>query len=66
MPRDIHRTIDLRSRAKRRQAFKLAEIREALVAVGYNTVAKQANSTWRWPRYSLDISQSRQTRWPLG
>ena len=39
---------------KERQALKLAEIREALVAAGYNTTAKQAavlgvgRSTARW------------------
>src|SRR3974390_1842432 len=34
--------IDLQSEAKERQALKLAEIREALVAAGYDTTAKQA------------------------
>ena len=34
--------IDLQSTAKERQASKLAEIREALVAAGYDTTAKQA------------------------
>jgi hypothetical protein len=34
--------IDLQSTAKARQAAKLAEIREALVAAGYDTTAKQA------------------------
>jgi hypothetical protein len=31
-----------RRRAKKRQAFKLAEIRAALIAAGCNTSAKQA------------------------
>jgi len=31
-----------RAEAKERQALKLAEIREALVAAGYDTTAKQA------------------------
>jgi hypothetical protein len=39
---DRHARIDLRSKAKKRQAAKLAEIREALVAAGYDTTAKQA------------------------
>jgi hypothetical protein len=34
--------IDFRLEPKERQALKLAEIREALVAAGYNTTAKQA------------------------
>jgi hypothetical protein len=34
--------VDLQLKAKARQASKLAEIREALVASGYNTTAKQA------------------------
>jgi hypothetical protein len=34
--------IDLQSTGKERQATKLAEIREALVAAGYDTTAKQA------------------------
>ena len=34
--------IDLQSEAKEKQAFKLAEIRETLVAAGYDTTAKQA------------------------
>jgi hypothetical protein len=34
--------MDLQSGPKERQALKLAEIREALVAAGYNTTAKQA------------------------
>jgi hypothetical protein len=34
--------IDLQSKAKARQATKLAEIREALVTAGYDTTAKQA------------------------
>ena len=34
--------MDLQSDPKERQALKLAEIREALVAAGYNTTAKQA------------------------
>jgi hypothetical protein len=39
---DRRARIDLRSREKKRQATKLAEIREALVAAGYDTTAKQA------------------------
>ena|SRR6185369_3021590 len=38
----MRRHIDLRSSAKLRQALKLAEIREALVATGFDTAAKQA------------------------
>src|SRR6516164_5479692 len=34
--------IDLQSEAKEKQALKLAEIRETLVAAGYDTTAKQA------------------------
>jgi len=34
--------IDIQLEPKERQALKLAEIREALVAAGYNTTAKQA------------------------
>ena len=34
--------IDLQVEPKERQALKLAEIRKALVAAGYNTTAKQA------------------------
>jgi DNA-binding CsgD family transcriptional regulator len=34
--------IDFQLEPKERQALKLAEIREALVAAGYNTTAKQA------------------------
>jgi hypothetical protein len=34
--------LDLQLEPKERQAFKLAQIREALVAAGYNTTAKQA------------------------
>ena len=34
--------IDFHLEAKERQALKLAEIREALVAAGYDTTAKQA------------------------
>jgi len=34
--------IDFQLRPKERQAWKLAEIREALVAAGYDTTAKQA------------------------
>jgi hypothetical protein len=34
--------IDLQSEAKEKQAFKLAEIRETLVAAGYDTTARQA------------------------
>ena len=34
--------IDIQMEPKERQALKLAEIREALVAAGYNTTAKQA------------------------
>lgn len=36
------RLIDFRLEAKAKQASKLAEIREALVAAGYDTSAKQA------------------------
>jgi hypothetical protein len=39
---DRRARIDLQSTAKARQAAKLAEIREALVAAGYDTTAKQA------------------------
>ena len=39
---DRRARIDLQSTAKERQASKLAEIREALVAAGYDTTAKQA------------------------
>ena len=38
----MHRHIDSGSSAKLRQALKLAEIREALVAAGFDTAAKQA------------------------
>ena len=34
--------LDVQLEPKKRQALKLAEIREALVAAGYNTTAKQA------------------------
>ena len=44
-----------RSRAKRRQASKLAEIREALVAAGFDTAAKQA----------IVLGVSRPTAWAL-
>ena len=37
-----HSRIDFKLEAKEKQAFKLAEIREALVAAGYDTTAKQA------------------------
>ena len=37
-----HSRIDFQLEPKERQALKLAEIREALVAAGYNTTAKQA------------------------
>ena len=39
---DRHSRIDFKLEAKEKQAFKLAEIREALVAAGYDTTAKQA------------------------
>jgi hypothetical protein len=39
---DRHARIDLQSKAKERQATKLTEIREALVAAGYDATAKQA------------------------
>jgi hypothetical protein len=39
---DRHARIAYKLRAKARQAAKLAEIREALVAAGYDTTAKQA------------------------
>ena len=48
MRRNRRRSVSRRSRTdfqldpKERQALKLAEIREALVAAGYNTTAKQA------------------------
>ena len=42
MRRHIDRPLVLRSIAKRRQVSKLAEIREALVAAGFDTAAKQA------------------------
>ena len=42
MRRHIDRPLVLRSRGKRRQASKLAEIREALVAAGFDTAPKQA------------------------
>jgi hypothetical protein len=35
-------SIDFQAEAKEKQASKLAEIREALVAAGYDTTAKQA------------------------
>jgi len=40
--KEMRQHIDLRSSAKLRQASKLAEIREALVAAGFDTAAKQA------------------------
>ena len=42
MRRHIDRSLVVRSRAKRRQASKLAEIRQALVAAGFDTVDRQA------------------------
>src|SRR3974390_1086381 len=39
---DRRARIDFQLEPKERQALKLAEIREALVAAGYNTTAKQA------------------------
>ena len=44
MRRHNGRALVVRSRAKRRQASKLAEIRQALVAAGFDTVAKQATA----------------------
>src|SRR5262245_57395763 len=38
------RLVDLRLKAKAKQAAKLAEIRDALVALGYDTAAKQATA----------------------
>src|SRR5262249_52898718 len=55
MRRHIDRPLVLRSRAKRRQARKLAAIREALVAAGFDTVAKQA--------IALDVRRA--TAWAL-
>ena len=55
MPRHIDRPLVLRSRAKRRQASKLAEIREALVAAGFDTAAKQA----------IVLGVTRPTAWAL-
>ena len=46
---------DLQSKAKLRQASKLAEIREALVAAGFDTAAKQ----------SIALGVSRPTAWAL-
>ena len=39
---DRHSRIDFQLGPKEKQALKLAEIREALVAAGYDTTAKQA------------------------
>jgi hypothetical protein len=39
---EMRSRIDFQLGPKERQALKLAEIREALVAAGYNTTAKQA------------------------
>ena len=47
--------IDFQLEPKERQALKLAEIREALVAAGYNTTAKQA----------AVLGLSRSTAWVL-
>ena len=44
MRRHIDRSLVVRSRAKRRQASKLAEIRQALVAAGFDTVRRQATA----------------------
>src|SRR5215469_12583334 len=44
MRRHNGRPLVVRSRAKRRQASKLAEIRQALVSAGFDTVAKQATA----------------------
>ena len=55
MRRHIDRPLVLRSRAKRRQASKLAEIREALVAAGFDTAAKQA----------IVLGVTRSTAWAL-
>src|SRR5262245_26087736 len=55
MRRKNGRPVVLQSRAKRRQASKLAEIREALVAAGFDTVAKQA----------IALGVKRPTAWAL-
>ena len=55
MHRHINRPPVLRSRTKRRQASKLAEIREALVAAGFDTAAKQA----------IVLGVTRPTAWAL-
>ena len=55
MRRHIDRSIVLRPRAKRRQASKLTEIREALVAAGFDTVDKQA----------IALGVKRNTAWAL-
>jgi hypothetical protein len=55
MRRHIDRPLVLRSRAKLRQVSKLAEIRTALVAAGFDTAAKQA----------IVLGVTRPTAWAL-
>lgn len=55
MRRHIDQPLVLRSRAKRRQASKLAEVRGALVAAGFDSAAKQA----------IVLGVARPTAWAL-